>query len=152
MCLRCDGYSEDEVARSIDLAVRVHGWALIPVEDERPWAYTVGLLETYQHPELVVTDLELSVEVSIINWAVRQIASRGMIDEAELARRELRAAEVHRSHDAGDWFGTWCRHYKRFPSPGDFVQLIPAPTRFCSCHRHALTRLDRPPTTRRTSR
>ena len=138
---------------AVDLHVRVHGWALIPVGDEsdarRPWAYTVGLTETFGHPDLIVTDIRRESAVELIRRAVGWIDD-GQLDPVELERAHVRAVQVHRAQLVRDWFAVWSRRAGRPPAPGEFLQLLPPPEWLCPCHRSGMTRLDRPPGTGRT--
>ncbi len=34
MCSRCDGYSEEEVERALDLQIRVNGWTATQISDD----------------------------------------------------------------------------------------------------------------------
>ena len=47
--------------------VTEHGWAVQGVLDEPPLSYTVGLLASYGHPELVVRGLPPDVAQSVLN-------------------------------------------------------------------------------------
>ena len=55
MCLMCDGYTWEETCQWYHDAMQVHGWAVVGVDDETltGWAYTLGLVEGYDHPELI---------------------------------------------------------------------------------------------------
>jgi len=47
----------DEVERRVRADIARHGWhvVIVPPEDDAPgWAHTIGLLERYAHPELLV--------------------------------------------------------------------------------------------------
>ncbi|MBA2427455.1 MAG: DUF4262 domain-containing protein [Actinobacteria bacterium] len=61
MCMMCEGASLDDVRFHIHGLIEGSGWAVIPVEGNTPyrsWAYTVGLVQTFDHPELVVVGLD----------------------------------------------------------------------------------------------
>lgn len=57
MCMMCDGASPEEVIDRYVELVDEHGWMTVAV-DGTPrspgWAYTIGLTETYGHPELAM--------------------------------------------------------------------------------------------------
>ncbi len=144
MCLRCDGYSEEQVMLAIDLTVRTHGWQLTQVEDERPFSYTVGLLQTFGHPELVVVDMKLDSAADLIGFLVRMLESNGRIDHEQLGTYGTELVTVHPNHLNGEWFGTWMRYYQSAPPPDGFMQVIPPPNWYCRCHQHSIRRLDRP--------
>ena len=48
--------------RSLDLTIRAFGWQLHQITDSNPWSYTIGLLESYDQPELMITGLELEMQ------------------------------------------------------------------------------------------
>ena len=59
MCMMCDGYSSDEVNQWYADAITVHGWAIAGVEDDdlTGWAYTMGLVDGFNHPELIIVGM-----------------------------------------------------------------------------------------------
>ena len=101
MCLRCDGYSEDDVLRAIDLNVRVHGFHICAVEGTRPWTYTIGVPESAGHPDLVVTDVETEQAGELLWHVVRHIDDVGGLDAADLEADGIRVVPVHPSHRRG---------------------------------------------------
>ena len=144
MCIMCDGSSYEEAMRSVDLSIRVHGWHMTAVEAPMPWCYTIGLTETFDHPELVVVDMNIAAEERLIRWAVGMIEQNGRLDDAELSPRGVKVVPVHERHLEGEWFGTWANHYGEMPPIGSFVQVVPPPDWFCACHQLLTRRLDRP--------
>ncbi len=66
---------EPEAAQAqIDARVRrdidQHGWHLVLVPAEEPgpgWAHTLGLLETFEHPEVIVFGIDLQVLAALLN-------------------------------------------------------------------------------------
>jgi hypothetical protein len=69
MCMMCDGYSSDEVNQWYADAIAVHGWAIAGVEDETitGWAYTMGLVDGFDHPELIVVGMGLNGAKRLLN-------------------------------------------------------------------------------------
>ena len=63
---------------SLDLTIRTYGWQLLQITDTNPWSYTIGLLENYDHPELMVTGLGLDVQNRVIRTIVRSIETTGL--------------------------------------------------------------------------
>lgn len=58
--------------------VSQHGWHVVavaprPDESFAPFAFTVGLFQTYQHPELIVFSLPMNVAHSILGTCVERI-------------------------------------------------------------------------------
>jgi len=46
MCLKCDGYTDEQIDQALELHILIHGWAVQGVEPATPdgpaggWAYT----------------------------------------------------------------------------------------------------------------
>ena len=150
MCLQCDGYSEDDVNRMVDLHIRVYGYHVTQVEERDPWCYTIGLQQSFGHPELVTTTVKMSTQVGLIQTVASMLTGSGEIDHEELGRIGIRLVPVHRSHLATGLVGSWESFYGRRATPGSFLQILPPKSWLCPCHQNAVARLDRPPTTRRT--
>jgi hypothetical protein len=110
---------------ALDLTIRTYGWQLTQVTDTNPWSYTIGLTESYGHPELMVAGLELDTQSMVIRKIVDSIASTGSVDHAFLEREGVTLVEVHPNHLADHWFGTWSNFYERVPEPGSFLQIVP---------------------------
>jgi hypothetical protein len=89
------------------------GWQLNQVTDVDPWSYTIGLLESYDHPEVMVAGLRLEQQNTVIRTVVEPIVQTGRVDHAFLDREGVTLVEVHPDHLAGDWFGTWSNFYER---------------------------------------
>jgi hypothetical protein len=145
MCLECDGYSHEDVMQSLDLMIRVHGWTLVQVEgDDEAWCYTVGLLENYGHPELVLFDVKVESQRAWVEQLVEMIIAKGTLPPHRLAAMKLRIVEVHDDHLRGDLFGTWASRYGEYPQPGDMMQVLLPASSYCRCHAPLVRWLDLP--------
>jgi hypothetical protein len=129
---------------SLDLTIRTYGWQLTQITGPNPWSYTIGLLESYDHPELMVTGLELDMQNTVIRKIVDSIKQTGHVDNAFLQSEGVTLVDVHPNHLAGDWFGTWSNFYQRIPTPGSFLQIVPPSDWFCDCHAHAMPHFELP--------
>ncbi len=150
MCIKCDGYSDEEIMRGIDLAVRVDGFFVQGVAEDPDtpggWSYTIGLTD-FDLPELVVTDLPLSISLGL----VRSVASRAITGEplAEVvADLDCTLGPIHLDHLDRDLIVVWLEYYAemradRLPASAQFLQLVPGPTHRCSCRNLPLTDLSR---------
>ena len=64
MCLMCDGFSFDDVVALHGAHIAEYGFTVVGVTASPPddegveWAYTIGLLDVADHPELVVAGPE----------------------------------------------------------------------------------------------
>ena len=129
---------------SLDLTIRTYGWQLTQVTDTNPWSYTIGLTESYGHPELMIIGLELDLQNTVIRKIVDPIVETGSVDRRFLEREGVTLVEVHPNHLAGDWFGTWSNFYERTPPPGSFLQIMPPGDWFCECHQHSMPHFELP--------
>ena len=145
MCLECDGYTFEQSMLSLDLTIRTYGWQLTQVTDSAmPGSYTIGLGESYDHPELVMVGVELDTQSAIIRKIVSMVETTGRIDTDDVESHGLTLVEVHRDHLHDHWFGTWSNRYGHLPPDGTFLQIVPPPEWFCSCHQTSWPRFDRP--------
>ena len=126
MCLQCDGYSFEQSMLSLDLTIRTYGWQLNQVTDANPWSYTIGLTESYGHPELMITGLELDRQNTMIRKIVDPIVRTGNVDH-EFLERGGHARRGTPQHLRGDWFDTWSNFYERTPPAGFLPPDRPAP-------------------------
>jgi hypothetical protein len=144
MCLQCDGYSFEQSMLALDLTIRTYGWRLTQVTDTMPWSYTIGLTESYDHPELMITGLELEMQSSVIRRIVGPIEKSGTIDQNALDDAGITLVEVHPNHLRSDWFGTWSNRYGHTPPAGTFLQIVPPSDWFCECHQHSMPHFELP--------
>lgn len=135
----------------IDLHIRVYGYHITQVVDREPWCYTIGLEQNFGHPELVTTTLKMPAQLELIHTVAGMLVDDGEVDHAHLARIDIRMGPVHRGHLADGLVGRWEAFYDRPATPGSFLQVLPPKSWICACHRNAVKRLGRPPTTRRTN-
>lgn len=96
------------------------GWSVVAVygsPEAPPWAYTVGLLEGFDHPELTVIGLEPHDAHGLLNhfgFSVRD-GERLVADletRHEIHGRVVKLAPVHRSHWKGSRFNQWHGFYE----------------------------------------
>ncbi len=114
MCEMCDGKSFQQVLDDTRDHVRRFGWAVRGVEPEptRPgWVYTVGLLDSYEHPELVVFDDDWSRGASLLNALGRAVRDGEELvpgDHIALgAGASAHIVDVHPDHLATELFAMW---------------------------------------------
>jgi hypothetical protein len=69
MCIICDGMSHEESNQRTMLAIERYGWSIVGVEagPRIGWAYTIGLLEGFDQPELVVVGVEWPASADLLN-------------------------------------------------------------------------------------
>lgn len=147
MCLRCDGYSEEEVERCLDLAIRVNGWTATQISDDgqQGWTYTLGMNEELDHPDLIIVDAPLDAQRRIIGWLADMVSDDGGPDSGVLERNGIELLPVHPNQLTGGLIAQWSHRYQRFPEAGEFLQVVPPKHLFCACHAEQRRRLDTPP-------
>ena len=80
MCDMCEGMSLDDIIERDAELIRKHGFTMVGVtangddpHDPINWIYTVGLLDTAAHPELVIAGAPLSVGASLMSAFARAV-------------------------------------------------------------------------------
>ena len=151
MCQICDGASIDEVRKAVDRKIDLHGWVVQAVEggaDSDPWAYTIGLVEQFQHPELVVTSLDATVAGRLLDDLAERVrgGERFAPGSTDVGGVEVHFVPVHPWQFANGLFAMWFDHYRRFGSDDlllSALQVIIPGWPYCSRHAHRAPRLDR---------
>jgi hypothetical protein len=125
MCFFCNGGSADEWARSVDRNIDDNGFTVVAVEGPGlngvgGWAYSIGLTERFDHPELVVTGGCCSACGRQLIADVASLVTAGdhfdVGDELSLgSRRAVRFAPVHPMQWSTDRFNAWLEHYTSKP-------------------------------------
>jgi len=148
MCLRCDGYSLEEFRRHVDLTIRVNGYLTQQVADDlddEEWTYTVGVAESWGHPDLLIVDGPLEVQSQLVAYLVLDIRSHGRISPELLDDLDLTVVPVHESHFASGIVGIWEDRQSRDATNGDFLQIQLGPVwRGPRGDGAGLTRMDQP--------
>lgn len=154
MCDICDGTATiDDYFNRMHLRIAEHGWYTVCVEaDARSpgWLYTVGLSESFGHPELVVVGLKPDAAHEVL-----EALSLGVLDGhryavgeiADIGGRRVRFGAVHPAHLSRDLVAAWRGYYRGLggePPPLEVLQVICSDDFFCSCHRGGQRQLSRP--------
>jgi hypothetical protein len=69
MCVMCSGATVKDVVNRLHREIEDRGFAIVPVEDaseKTSWAYTIGLVDSMNHPELVVAGHPLGAAVRVL--------------------------------------------------------------------------------------
>jgi hypothetical protein len=114
MCEMCDGKSFHQVLDDTRDHVRRFGWAVrgVQAEEGRPgWVITVGLLDSYEHPELVVFDDDWFRGASLLNALGRAVRDgEELVPGDHLGLGPGAAAhvvDVHPDHLGTEVFAMW---------------------------------------------
>ncbi|MBT0767309.1 DUF4262 domain-containing protein [Kineosporia sp. J2-2] len=74
MCLKCEGWSDEEILESSRRAIELHGWGYVHVEGGGPcFTYTVGLTRFHGHAELLVTGLDVGQATTLLDDLADQV-------------------------------------------------------------------------------
>lgn len=119
MCFICDGGTPDELMRSIAGHIEQYGWHVSAVSDGVPglgWAYTVGLTETFGHPELITTGMCcMECAHSTLNNVGEMVAAGSTFAPGDEVFDEgavrARIGAVHERHWQSGRFNTWLEYY-----------------------------------------
>ncbi|MEQ8839834.1 MAG: DUF4262 domain-containing protein [Acidimicrobiales bacterium] len=143
MCMRCDGYSWEEIERHTDLVIRVHGFTTVHVEGPSPWTYTIGAYESWDQPELLVVDIEASIQKALVHAIAEDYADFGEVGHDTLDLLDVELAPVDESHFDDGLVAAWEGRYSLSAAAGDFVQVVPGRSWFGG-GAGRVRRLDRP--------
>ncbi len=145
MCMRCDGCSDEEIERATDLTIITNGYLLLRVTDEyNPWSYTVGLRESYGHPEFVCVDTSTARQQQLIRLLADEVADQGRIDDDVLRGADIELLVVDEVHLRDDLVVVWEERYDRSAQTGDFLQIRLGASWYCEHHADGARRLDDP--------
>ena len=161
MCEMCDGKSLDEVLLEMHLRIAEQGWDLVCVEDggpnSWPWAYTVGLRDGFEHPELLVAGIDLEHAALLLGYLADTVDDETAWyragDVLTLADRTVRFRSVHPGHHRTSLLNGWDRYYRALGPPMPalrVLQVVLDDDWFCSCHGGRQPDLSRPPAVART--
>lgn len=135
-----------------ELELAVYGYFIAGVLDDRcaPWLYTVGLLDTVGHPELIVAGVQPEAGAAVIHDLAERVMAgeRFFIGEAAKASGEaVLFGAVDVAHYANDTFNQWHEMQRAdvIASPDlEAVQVMLASSSFGSERGHRQPRLSSP--------
>ena len=144
MCIECDGYSHEDAIHALDLQIRIYGWSVVQVgSDENAFSYTIGLVENFGHPELIVADADRRYQHELLNELANGVVANGRPALDRPSTRGVSCVGVHPNHLHGHYFGMWASRYGELPKPGQVLQVLLSDGSYCECHATSLRRLDR---------
>ncbi len=142
VCELCDGLRPEEMWSRTRDRIEANGFTIVMVEAEVPWAYTIGLIGSFDHPEVVVSGSSAEVSYGVLNEVVDRIRTGARFDvpsasvDLEGFDAAVRVGSVHPAHWATGRFAMWLSYYGpsgSCPEPWA-VQLVWPPHAFCSEH------------------
>lgn len=143
MCDICDGMTHQESMERMHAHVSSGSWALQGVEageHQRPWAYTIGLVQNFGHPELVIIDGDLQDNAIILNQLSEWVREGdrfvpGMLIESDGCAIEF--GTVHPSYVRHGLCASWSAYSDwTGADPGrlELLEVITTPSRYCEHH------------------
>ena len=128
MCEICDGVPLEEVERRLDLAYEVEGWVWHHIDDrenDRTWAYTVGLKENFGQPDVLMRGGGPSGQATVIPYVGMYLSTGGrhMIDNDPLLLMIPIDPEMLDDELVYDWID----RIGRRPTSADMLELFLMP-------------------------
>lgn len=115
MCELCDGVSLETVMARTRERIDAFGFTMMMVEGPTPWTYTIGLLDSFGHPELVVTSLEPRRSGALLTSVVNRVRLGQRFDRPgaclEVSASVLRFGPVHPAQWRHGRFAMWQSFY-----------------------------------------
>lgn len=159
MCFLCDGGTVEEHRALIGRHIDRHGWAVQHVEADPPnlpWAYTIGLTEQFDHPELVVLGLAPVPAAHLLNAMGLVVAVEHRFDDTAEAYVDLDDESevlvglrpVHPKHVVNGLVAAWTDYYRHAPGPRrplpSVLQVVLPDRDHCAVHQRTQPLLDDP--------
>ena len=142
VCIMCDGATRDEARASLRDKIESFGWAaqgVMPADGFPGWLYTIGLIERFGHPELVVTTCDPAAASSLLRDLLGQIeagASLVGLEQVILPSGDYELGQVHAAQLRAGLLASWTDLYRsegRFDLELDAI-LVDTPELTCgSC-------------------
>src|SRR4051794_39191163 len=150
MCVICDGGSEEDLLASEFMHIAVDGYTVMYVESDAPWCYTIGLLQSFDQPELAITGMPADRVNHVMGVLLHRIrhGDRFSSSSPPLELCECTTVAFGPVHE-GQWragrFDQWIRYYEWAggePSTRDAIQVLwpnsigefPTGPDFCDVH------------------
>jgi len=80
VCIICDGFSHEEALTGEFVRIAVNGFTMVGIEAEPPWTYTIGLVRSFDHPELVMTGGAMGDVADLLTGVVDHIRDGDRFD------------------------------------------------------------------------
>jgi hypothetical protein len=150
MCVICNGGSIEDVVNRLHAQIVTRGFAIVPVGAlEKGWAYTIGLINSKDHPELVIAGHPLERAVNVIDDLGAAVLAGDRLDTAGdhlvFHGVHIGTRPVHERHLRSDLLAAWHWYYssvgRRDLAPRA-LQIVVPDGGFCFEHQTTQPRLD----------
>ena len=152
MCAVCNGATTEEIFLALHLQIVERGFAIVPVgttAENKGWAYTVGLIDSKGHPELVVAGHPLGRAVDILCELGAAVISGTRLDitcdHLLFRSTEIGARPVHERHLKDGLMAFWHNYYEGVGRPDlvpQALQIVLPDGDWCFVHQTTQPRLD----------
>jgi hypothetical protein len=113
-----NGATREEYVRRLHLQIVDRGFTIIQVgtrTENKGWAYTIGLIDSRDHPELVVAGYRLDRAAAVLNQLGTAITAGDRLDipgdHLVFLGTEIGARPVHERHLEGGLIASWRSYY-----------------------------------------
>jgi hypothetical protein len=131
MCVLCDGGTQDELFFSQFGKILKYGFTTVMVEAPSPWAYTIGLVQSFGHPELTLAGLPECCTSTVVCEVTDRIRDGERFDVSSppltFEWGTVRFGPVDPDQWAKGRFDAWLEYYRAVggePPPLDIVQVV----------------------------
>jgi len=145
MCEICNGKTIEKIIERDARVIAERGYIVEGVDSGREdtsWAYTVGLVDVAQHPELIVAGVEARFAMALVNHLAQWVLDGNRFhvgDEIELAGEDIATiGAVHAVQHELDTFAMWHRLHAAgvVHEPLQACQVVLPIVMFCASHAH----------------
>lgn len=151
MCDMCAGATIEDVRQRLHDTIVTDGFALVPVasnDSDRGFAYTIGLVDGFVHPELVVVNHPLDEAVRVLYMLAKSVTGGARLQPGSAVGclgGEVGLVDVHPAHFRRGLIAMWFDYYRaalRHDLEPSALQVILPSDRCCHEHQSTQPRLD----------
>ena len=153
MCEICDGMSHEELFEREAELIAEHGYIVRGVNGDgahKSWAYSIGLVDIAEHPELIVVGVEAGFAMKLVQLLSEWVLDGDYFfvgDTIQLADQGIaRIGSVHDIQYKLETFASWyaLRALGAVHADLEALQIVLPSRLFCGTHAHQQPLLDNP--------
>jgi Domain of unknown function (DUF4262) len=153
MCEICNGMTHEELFEREAALIAEHGYIVRGVDgdaDHESWAYSIGLVDIADHPELIVVGVETMFAMRFVRLLSEWVLDGDRLsvgDKIQIADQGVaRIGAVHDIQYTLETFASWHALHERGAVEGllEAVQVVLPSRMFCAVHAHQQPLLDDP--------
>ena len=142
MCQLCDGMDPGVLMLQTRDRIERFGFTVMAIEASSPWAYTIGLVEKFEHPELVITGLSTQSSYDALSAAAEHVRLGERYERVgerfDLHGATVRVGAIHTEQWRHGRFNGWLEFYDwemRSPLRRALQLIVDDPKHRCSLPR-----------------